>query len=170
MTDKSQPRFTTLEQVKDKLERRIDVALEEKEDANDGSWIEKRSIVRINCFDLVRRMINKEEKRMSNEQIQPDAIITKCRTHCQKEGVNLYQNGEHVGDRYGDGTRESTFKGNIGCNVKLKPLFSVSTIEQKAESFCDKLDNEAKDGLTDSEKQQLEDVKSEIRRFAEVFS
>jgi hypothetical protein len=53
---------------------------------------------------------------------------------------------------------------------EVEPLFRAPTIQEKAERFCDELDYQAKDNLSDSEKQQLEDVKTEVKRFAEVFS
>lgn len=51
-----------------------------------------------------------------------------------------------------------------------EPLYSQSKIQEQAERFCNYLDYIAKDELTDEEKQQLEDVKSKIRDFAEVFN
>jgi hypothetical protein len=58
----------------------------------------------------------------------------------------------------------------VDDDTHKEPLYSAETIQDKAESFCDKLDYQAKNNLSDSEKQRLEDVKSEIRKFAEVFS
>ena len=67
---------------------------------------------------------------MTGRDIEPDAIKIKCVNHCQKQGVNLYENGQHIGDRYGDGYRRNTFKGTIGCNVEREPLFSAETIQR----------------------------------------
>jgi len=46
-----------LEEIRDNFQHRVEVALEEKEDAKEDSWTEKKSIERINCFDLAQRKI-----------------------------------------------------------------------------------------------------------------
>ena len=60
--------------------------------------------------------------------VEPDAVKIECQTHCQKQGVNLYD-GEHLGDRYGDGYRRTCFMANIGCDEVYVPLYSIETLK-----------------------------------------
>jgi len=97
------------------------------------------------------------------EDVEPDAIEIICQNHCQKRGVNLYEDGEHIGESYADGKRKSTTKPNIGCNVKRNPLFSQSTIQDKIEEIEDKY----KDG---SEPMAVEMAREKfIEELKEVF-
>ena len=89
---------------------------------------------------------------MSSEEVKPDAWATFSDTYRVMDDLDADEQYVRV--------RDDTHK---------EPLYSAEKIQQKAESFCDKLDHQAKDNLSDSEKQQLEDVKLEIRKFAEVF-
>lgn len=50
------------------------------------------------------------------------------------------------------------------------PLFSAQTIENAAQRYCSYLDHVSKEELGKDEKQQLEDVKNEIRNFAAKIS
>jgi len=101
---------------------------------------------------------------MSSEEIEPDAYSFERYIKMKTDSVTVYS-PKHP-DEWIDEVEE---------DVSIVPesidkLFSAETIQDKAESFCDKLDYQAKNNLSDSEKQRLEDVKSEIRKFAEVFS
>lgn len=65
--------------------------------------------------------------------VEADAVKIECQTHCQKQGVNLFVDGEHVGDRYGDGVRRVGFMANIGCDEVYVPLYSVETLRSVAD-------------------------------------
>jgi hypothetical protein len=49
--------LNTLRMMQENFQHRVDVALEEKEDAEEDSWTEKRSIIRINSYDLAQTKI-----------------------------------------------------------------------------------------------------------------
>jgi len=56
-----------IREVREKLQHRVDVALEEKENAEEDSWAEKRSIERINNYDLSQRKIQKLVEELEEE-------------------------------------------------------------------------------------------------------
>jgi len=56
-----------VKEIRDELQHRVDVALEEKEEAEEDSWAEKRSIERINNYDLSQRKIQKLVEELEEE-------------------------------------------------------------------------------------------------------
>jgi cyclopropane fatty-acyl-phospholipid synthase-like methyltransferase len=60
----------TLRMLQENFQHRVDVALEEKEDAKEDSWVKKRSVVRINCYDLAQRKIQK-----LCEELESDGLV-----------------------------------------------------------------------------------------------
>lgn len=99
-------------------------------------------------------------------EIEPDAIRIECKNHCQKLGVNLYENGEHEGDKYDDGTDKPTFKLNQGCDGEFQPLYSSSNLVESLRNRIKSIERNPDANITDYDKGKIE----AYREFLEVFS